>query len=98
MTSPSRAFIIGGAVLALLAGAGCNSTPSEPEASPESSQSAKPQIPDPPELVKEDLKVGDGREAKKGDKIKVNYVGRLLQTNFKFDSNEGKPPVEFTVG
>jgi len=87
-----------GVVIALLASAGCNSAAPEPDPSPQSSQSAKPAVPDPPELIKEDLKVGDGREAKKGDKVKVNYTGRLLSTNFKFDSNEGKPPVEFTVG
>jgi FKBP-type peptidyl-prolyl cis-trans isomerase 2 len=69
-----------------------------PEPAPEQKASAAPQIPDPPELVTEDLKVGEGREAKTGDKVKVNYVGRLLRTNFKFDSNEGKKPFEFTIG
>jgi FKBP-type peptidyl-prolyl cis-trans isomerase FkpA len=83
-----------GAALALL-GAACNSAAPEPEATPAVSVSATPE---PPDLIKEDVKVGDGREAKKGDKVKVNYSGRLLRTNFEFDSNKGKPPVEFTIG
>ena len=76
----------------------CQSTPAEPTPDPKPTTSAEPQVADPPELVSEDLKVGEGREAKTGDKVKVNYVGRLLRTNFKFDSNEGKKPFEFTIG
>jgi len=83
-----------GAALALL-GAACNSAAPEPDEKPALSVSATPE---PPDLVKEDVKVGEGREAKKGDKVKVNYSGRLLRTNFEFDSTKGKPPAEFTIG
>lgn len=79
--------------------AACQSSPPEPTADPKPTTSATAQIPDPPEMISEELKPGEGdRAVQKGDKIKVNYVGRLLRTNFKFDSNEGKKPFEFTVG
>jgi FKBP-type peptidyl-prolyl cis-trans isomerase len=44
--------------------------------------------------------VGTGPEAKEGDKVKVHYTGRLLKTNFVFDSSvgPGKKPLEFTIG
>lgn len=79
---------------------GCNQVQPEPEPAPKPSISAVgADIPDPPELGIKDLKVGEGREAKTGDKVKVNYVGRLLRTKAKFDSNESKDkPFEFTVG
>ena len=34
---------------------------------------------------------------KEGDKVKVNYTGRLTDGNI-FDSSVGKKPLEFTVG
>jgi FKBP-type peptidyl-prolyl cis-trans isomerase (trigger factor) len=77
---------------------GCQGPVPEPTPDPKPSAAPSSQVVDPPELVSEDLKVGEGREAKTGDKIKVNYVGRLLRTNFKFDSNEGKKPFEFKIG
>ncbi len=94
--STSRWLALSFALSVLPLSIGCQAP--VPEPAPEEKPSAAPQIPDPPELVTEDLKVGDGREAKTGDKVKVNYVGRLLRTNFKFDSNEGKKPFEFTIG
>jgi FKBP-type peptidyl-prolyl cis-trans isomerase len=46
----------------------------------------------------EDLKVGDGAEAKKGDRVKVFYTGWLAENNKKFDSNVGAPePIAFTL-
>ena len=39
-----------------------------------------------------------GAEAKTGDKVKVHYTGRLLKTNFMFDTSVGKKPFEFTIG
>ena len=37
------------------------------------------------------------QEAKKGDKVKVHYQGRL-RNGETFDSSEGREPLEFTVG
>lgn len=97
-----RRLCFAAAVFALGAtlAAGCNDVAPEPEPKPQASISSGAEIPDPPELDIKDTKVGEGtREVKKGDKIKVHYVGKLLRTNFKFDSNESKDkPFEFTVG
>jgi peptidylprolyl isomerase len=46
-----------------------------------------------------DVKVGSGAEVKKGDKVTVHYVGKLLSDK-QFDSSRdpGKSPYTFTVG
>lgn len=50
------------------------------------------------ELIKEDLKVGEGQEAKKGDTITVNYVGTLTDGK-KFDSSyDREESFSFTLG
>ena len=36
-------------------------------------------------------------EAKKGDRVRVNYVG-TLDDGTKFDSSEGRDPLEFVIG
>lgn len=36
-------------------------------------------------------------QAKQGDKVKVNYTGKL-QDGTVFDSSEGSDPLEFTIG
>ena len=43
--------------------------------------------PPPEELIKEDLKVGDGTEVKPGDKATVHYVGVSCSTGKIFDSS-----------
>jgi FKBP-type peptidyl-prolyl cis-trans isomerase len=88
------------ALLAALALAGCNSAPPEPKPEPKPTAAAEPETPEPADLVKEDLVVGTGAEAKDGDKVKVNYTGRLLKTNFMFDTSvgPGKKPFEFQIG
>lgn len=63
----------------------------------------KPEIADtkgdpPSELVEKDIKKGTGPEAKNGDKVKVNYVGRNWSNNAEFDTSWGKDPFEFTLG
>jgi FKBP-type peptidyl-prolyl cis-trans isomerase FkpA len=89
------------AVAMLLAwtGVGCERVP-EPAGGPRSAKPASSEAPEPTELVKEDLKVGEGsREVKTGDTIKVNYVGKLAKNGSMFDSNKSKEaPFSFTVG
>lgn len=46
----------------------------------------------------EDLVVGDGAEAKKGDTVKVHYTGWLASNKKQFDSSIGKDPLDFTIG
>lgn len=37
-------------------------------------------------------------QVKSGDTIKVHYTGTLTEDGSKFDSSEGRPPLEFVVG
>jgi hypothetical protein len=83
---------------------GCDRVPEpQPESRPASSQGGKAATsaqPEPTELVKDDVKVGEGaREVKVGDAIRVNYVGKLFKNGKVFDSNKSKEdPFTFTVG
>lgn len=86
-------------LLALIALTGCpSSAPPEPAPDKRPAATAEPETPEPADLIKEDQVVGTGVEAKDGDKVKVNYTGRLLKTNFMFDSSVGKKPFEFQIG
>jgi FKBP-type peptidyl-prolyl cis-trans isomerase FkpA len=49
-------------------------------------------------LKYEDLKVGTGDEAKKGDSVEVHYTGWLAKDGKKFDSSVGKKPFTFKLG
>jgi FKBP-type peptidyl-prolyl cis-trans isomerase FkpA len=83
-----------------LAAAGCNSAPPEPAGESRPPPTAEPETPEPADLIKEDLTVGTGAEAKDGDPVKVNYTGKLLKNNFIFDTSigPGKKPFPFTIG
>src|SRR5215218_8514554 len=86
--------------LAALALTGCGDKVPEPTPEPRKIAAPEPETPEPSDLVKEDVVVGTGAEAKDGDKVKVHYTGRLLKTNFVFDSSvgPGKKPLELTLG
>jgi FKBP-type peptidyl-prolyl cis-trans isomerase FkpA len=89
-----------GAALGAASFLGCEKAAPEPAPDPRPTAAAEPETPEPPDVIKEDLSVGTGAEAKDGDKVKLNYSGRLLKTNFLFDSSTGpgKKPFEFTIG
>lgn len=79
--------------------AGCEQKVPEPDLPPGSgAPPVKVEEPEPPDLIKEDLVVGTGPEAKEGDLVKVHYSGRLRRNNVEFDSSKGQFPFEFTLG
>ncbi len=55
--------------------------------------------PPPTDLVAEDITVGDGAEAKPGDRVAVHYVGVSHSTGEEFDAsyNRGQP-LQFALG
>ncbi|HSN97349.1 MAG TPA: FKBP-type peptidyl-prolyl cis-trans isomerase [Candidatus Nanopelagicales bacterium] len=79
---------------------GCNQKHPEPEPDPSRPVIPKtiPEEPEPADLIKEDLTVGTGPEAKDGDLVRVHYTGRLKKNNLQFDSSVGKAPFTFTIG
>lgn len=81
----------------LLVVAACSKKVEEPGPDEYKPAQATPLPPGPEKLEIVDEKVGDGPEAKKGDKVKVHYTGTLLNGK-QFDSSVGKDPFEFTVG
>ncbi|TKD04330.1 FKBP-type peptidyl-prolyl cis-trans isomerase [Polyangium fumosum] len=87
------------AVVALgITAAACENKVPEPSAEPRAAAPREPEKPEPADLIKEDITIGTGPEAREGDKVKVHYTGRLLKTNFMFDSSVGKDPFEFQLG
>ncbi len=79
--------------------AACEQKVPEPSAEPRAAAPPRePEKPEPADLIKEDITVGTGAEAKDGDKVKVHYTGRLLKTNLMFDSSVGKEPFDFELG
>ncbi len=53
----------------------------------------------PTTLVKKDIVVGDGAEAKQGDTVKVQYVGALYDNGTEFDASwDRNEPFEFALG
>ena len=93
-----------------LAAAGCggdDSTTVSTEgeaAAPAESSAGKPQVtvpegPPPKKLVIEDLKTGDGPEAKAGDEVTVNYVGVNYKSGKEFDASWDRgEPFTFPLG
>ena len=94
-TRPRAVFAL---VLGLAALSACGNKVPEPTPEARPAKQVEPEKPEPADLIKEDVLVGTGDECKEGDKVKVHYTGKLLKTNFKFDSSVGKDPLEFTLG
>ena len=92
-----KARKIASLVWMLAAVGACQEKVPEPEPTPARTVSSSSFVA-PTELVKVDVKVGDGATAKSGDKVKVHYTGRLMKNKYKFDSSVGKDPFEFTIG
>lgn len=92
--SPSLLFALS---LPLLVAA-CGEKVPEPTPEARPAVTREPEVPEIPDLKIEDITVGTGPEAKNGDKVKVNYTGRLLKTNFMFDTSVGKKPFDVTIG
>jgi FKBP-type peptidyl-prolyl cis-trans isomerase FkpA len=76
----------------------CSDKVEELAPDPRPRPTAEPAAPEPADLIKEDVVVGTGPEAKDGDKVKVHYTGRLLKNNVVFDSSVGKKPFDVTIG
>ena len=82
----------------LSAATACTEKIEELAPSPRPKISAEPEAPEPADVIKEDLVVGTGTEAKNGDKVMVHYTGKLLKNNKVFDSSVGKQPFGVTIG
>ena len=79
-------------------GLGCSKPVEEPTGNAFKPSQAPPEPPGPTKLESTDEKVGDGKEAKTGDKVRVHYTGTLMSGK-KFDSSRDRgDPFEFTLG
>jgi FKBP-type peptidyl-prolyl cis-trans isomerase FkpA len=81
-----------------VAESGCSKRVDEP-ASTFTPAESLPLPPPPTKLEVEDTSPGNGREAKAGDTVHVQYTGTLMNGK-KFDSSEdhGGDPFKFTIG
>lgn len=68
----------------------------ENQAKPEQAQNAVKKLQG--GLMVQDLKAGNGAEAKPGKKIQVYYEGRLKSNNKVFDSTKSGPGFKMTLG
>ena len=86
------------AVACLLGSSACSKKVDEPEKGTFTPSQAPPEAPAPTKLEITDDLVGNGREAKAGDSVKVHYTGTLMSGK-KFDSSRDRgDPFEFKLG
>jgi FKBP-type peptidyl-prolyl cis-trans isomerase FkpA len=52
----------------------------------------------PSALIKEDLRLGNGRIACDGDNVVVHLVGWIAEGRREFETTRGRSPLDFTVG
>lgn len=84
-------------LLALSSAASCSKTVAEPS-SDYKPAAGEPLPPPPAKLEITDEKVGEGKEAKTGDTVRVHYTGTLMNGK-KFDSSRDRnDPFEFKLG
>jgi peptidylprolyl isomerase len=109
-----RRGLVVAALCAVLLVVGCgSSSSSEPVSSPATTAKAEPpgptrakptlsipNGPPPKALVKKDLIVGTGAEAKTGDEVSIQYVGALYATGSGFDATSWRKgsALTFTLG
>lgn len=90
---------IGAFGLAALLGLGaCDKVPEPTGGASPAPPPKEPEVPEPSDLIKEDVVVGTGAEAKDGDKVWVHYTGRLAKNKSQFDSSVGREPFDFELG
>lgn len=75
----------------------CEKVP-EPSGGASPAVTKEPEAPEPADMIKEDVAVGTGAEAKDGDKVWVHYTGRLAKNGKEFDSSVGREPFDFEIG
>ena len=93
-----KTFALLGALAALsLASTACTKPVEEPKEDFKPA-TAKPLPPGPEKLESVDETVGQGREAKSGDEVRVHYTGTLMDGK-KFDSSRDRnEPFKFKIG
>lgn len=80
-------------------GSGSDNASKTPIKVPNGPEVQIPSGPAPTSLVKKDLKVGTGAEAKSGDKVSVQYIGVLYDNGTKFDASYDRgQPFSFQLG
>jgi peptidylprolyl isomerase len=96
------AAILAVAVIAIVAGRGGSDDEGGDSTTVEASAKPTVEVPEgapPTELQIEDLKEGEGEEAKAGDQLSVQYVGVLYDGGEEFDSSyDSGQPFEFQLG
>jgi len=95
---PSASLALATFAWIALAAGGCSKRVDEPVSTFTPAES-QPLPPPPTKLEVEDKSPGEGREAKEGDTVHVQYTGTLMNGK-KFDSSEdhGGDPFKFTLG